>query len=106
MLFSVIVPCFNLATYLPETLASVSAQTYRDWECLIVDDGSTDNTEEVATEWMRRDSRFKLLSKPNGGVSSALNYGIERSAGDYLLFMGADDIIYKEYLAKANENVL
>ena len=74
---SVIVPCYNQAQYLDECLNSVLEQTYKDWECIIVNDGSPDNTEEVAKEWVKKDSRFKYFYKNNGGVNSARNSGLK-----------------------------
>ena len=65
-LVSIIVPCYNQAQYLPETLDSVLAQTYPYWECIIVNDGSPDNTEEIAKHYCEKDNRFKYLFKENG----------------------------------------
>lgn len=98
---SIITPCYNQAHYLPETLQSVLEQTYSDWECLIVNDGSPDNTEEVAMEWCRKDNRFKYLKKENGGLSDARNFGIRRSVGTYILVLDSDDKISKDYASEA-----
>jgi glycosyltransferase involved in cell wall biosynthesis len=98
MLVSIIVPCYNQAQYLPEALDSVLAQTYSNWECIIVNDGSPDNTEIVAKEWIKKDERFKYLKKENGGLSSARNAGIKISTGSYILPLDADDKIGKDYL--------
>lgn len=65
---SVIVPCYNQAKYLSEALQSVLDKTYENWECIIVNDGSPDNTEEVAKQWVEKDSRFKYFYKENGGL--------------------------------------
>jgi glycosyltransferase involved in cell wall biosynthesis len=92
---SVIVPCYNQAHFLSEALESVLAQTYPDWECIIINDGSPDNTEEVAKEWCIKDIRFKYLKKENGGLSSARNAGLKRSSGKYIQFLDADDVIDK-----------
>ncbi|MFV0419940.1 MAG: glycosyltransferase family 2 protein [Dysgonomonas sp.] len=100
---SIIVPCYNQAVYLPETLQSVLDQSYTDWECIIVDDGSPDNTEEVAAEWMGKDDRFKYLKAENGGVAKARNNGIELARGEWILPLDSDDIIAKDYLKKAVE---
>lgn len=72
-LISVIVPCYNQAQYLDECLQSVLDQTYQNWECIIVNDGSPDNTEEIALRWTKKDSRFRYLKKENEGLSSARN---------------------------------
>lgn len=95
---SIIVPCYNQAQYLDECLQSVFDQTYQNWECIIVNDGSPDETEKIATAWQIKDSRFVYLFKENGGVSSARNLGIENAKGEYILPLDADDKISNEYL--------
>lgn len=100
-LASIVVPCFNMERWLPETLQSVLAQTFRDWECLIVDDGSTDGSAAVAEGWCARDGRFRLLRQPNAGVAAARNAGVAASAGRYLLFLDADDLLAPGYLEAA-----
>lgn len=95
---SVIVPCYNQAQYLDECLQSVYDQTFENWECIIVNDGSPDHTEEVARKWVKKDSRFKYFFKENGGVSSARNYGIERAKGEWILPLDGDDYISNNYL--------
>lgn len=95
---SVIVPCYNQAQFLHESLESVLNQTYPYWECIIVDDGSPDNTEEIALEWCKKDERFRYLKKTNGGLSSARNVGIAATTGSYILPLDADDRIEKDYL--------
>ncbi len=100
-LVSIIVPCYKQAEYLPETLESVLRQTYKTWECIIVDDGSPDNTQIIAESWCRKDNRFHYVHKDNGGLSSARNYGIQHSAGEFILPLDADDLIEETYLAKA-----
>ena len=98
---SIIVPCYNQAQYLPETLQSVLEQDYRHWECIIINDGSPDNTEEVALEWCSKDERFKYFKKENGGLSDARNYGIKHSVGKYILPLDSDDKISKDYTLEA-----
>lgn len=100
-MISVIVPCYDQAQYLSEALESVIDQTYSNWECIIINDGSTDNTEEIANQYLKKDSRFKYLYKVNGGLSSARNAGINMSAGQYILPLDADDKIGNTYLEKA-----
>lgn len=95
-LVSVIVPCYNQANYLGETLQSVLEQSYSNWECIIVNDGSSDHTEELALHWCEKDSRFRYLYKKNGGLSSARNAGITVSKGDYIQFLDSDDLILPE----------
>lgn len=97
-LISIIVPCFNQAQYLPEALQSVLEQTYSNWECIIVNDGSSDQTHEVAQEWLAKDARFKYIQKVNGGLSSARNSGLEISIGDYIQFLDSDDCLSRNKL--------
>nr|WP_315152640.1 glycosyltransferase family A protein [uncultured Flavobacterium sp.] len=98
---SIIVPCYNQAEYLPEALQSVLNQTYQNWECIIVNDGSPDNTKEVALEWVKKDSRFIYLYKENGGLSSARNAGIANAEGEFILPLDADDKVAPKYLELA-----
>lgn len=100
-LVSIIVPCYKQAEYLAETLDSVLAQTYQNWECIMVNDGSPDNTEEVATRYVAMDERFKYYWKENGGVAKARNYGIMHSYGEFVLPLDADDLIEPTYVEKA-----
>lgn len=100
---SIIIPCYNQASFLGETLDSVLQQTYVNWECIIVDDGSPDNTKEVANIYCNKDSRFKYFYKTNGGLSSARNAGIKQSYGEYILPLDSDDKIGSEYLRLAVE---
>ncbi|MFD1601634.1 glycosyltransferase family 2 protein [Flavobacterium artemisiae] len=93
---SIIVPCYNQAQYLSEALESILNQTYENWECIIVNDGSPDNTHEIAQEWLKKDKRFKYLFKENGGLSSARNAGLDIAEGDYVQFLDADDLIAPE----------
>jgi len=95
-LVSVIIPCYNQAQYLPDALNSIFEQSYTNWECIIVNDGSPDNTEEVAHHWIEKDNRFLYLKKENGGLSSARNEGLRIAKGDYIQFLDADDIIHSE----------
>jgi len=97
-LVSIIVPCFNQAQYLDEALLSVLDQTYENWECIIVNDGSPDNTEAIAQKWVKKDSRFNYLYKTNGGVSSSRNLALQRAKGDYIQFLDSDDFLNKEKL--------
>lgn len=98
VLISIIVPCYNQAQYLDECLKSVLDQTYQNWECIIINDGSPDHTEEVAMEWCKKDNRFIYLKKENGGLSSARNAGISLAQGTYILPLDSDDYISNNYL--------
>lgn len=104
-LVSVIVPCYNYAHFLGEALDSVLAQTYTNWECIIINDGSPDNTGEEALKYCEKDARFKYFYKENGGHSSARNFGIKNSSGKYILPLDADDTINENYLEAAVEKI-
>ncbi len=95
---SVIVPCFNQAQFLDDALQSVLNQTYPNWECIVVDDGSPDDTELVAKKWQQKDPRFIYLKKSNGGLSSARNAGIGMAQGKYILPLDSDDKISESYV--------
>ena len=97
-LISVVIPAYNAELFLDETLESVLSQTYENWECIIVNDGSTDSTESVAKKWCEKDSRFRLTNKENGGLSSARNWGIKESKAEYIAFLDADDILTPDSL--------
>lgn len=100
-LVSVIVPCYNLAAYLPAAIESVRSQTYSNWECIIVNDGSADNTEEVAMEIVKKDDRVKYFKIDNSGLAAARNAAIARAGGEYILPLDADDKIGDDYLRLA-----
>ncbi|CAA9203642.1 Undecaprenyl-phosphate 4-deoxy-4-formamido-L-arabinose transferase [Flavobacterium bizetiae] len=104
-LVSVIVPCYNQAQYLDECLQSVIRQTYATWECIIVNDGSSDNTSEIINKWIEKDSRFKFVSKQNGGVCQARNLGASITKGFYLLPLDADDYISENYISELIKNI-
>lgn len=95
-LVSIVIPTFNRAHLIGETLDSVLAQTYPEWECIIVDDGSTDNTNELVNEYLTQDSRFQYYHRPNDrvkGPSACRNIGIEKSKGYYIIFLDSDDLL-------------
>ena len=94
---SIIVPAYNQAQYLDEALQSVLEQTYTNWECIIINDGSPDNTIEVAKNWIKKDSRFQYLEKQNGGLASARNAGIAIANGTFILPLDADDKLGNKY---------
>lgn len=91
MKVSFILPIYNVEKYLSECVESILVQTYRDFEILLVDDGSPDNCPALCDEWARKDDRIKALHKPNGGLSDARNYGLEHAQGDYVVFVDSDD---------------
>jgi glycosyltransferase involved in cell wall biosynthesis len=100
-LVSIIVPCYNQAQYLDECLISVLNQTYSNWECIIVNDGSQDATETVAMYWTAKDNRIKYIQKSNSGLSAARNSGITLAQGEFILPLDADDKISMDYVAHA-----
>jgi glycosyltransferase involved in cell wall biosynthesis len=99
-LVSVIIPCYKQAEYLPEAVESVVNQSFTDWECIIVNDGSPDNTSEVANQLIVKypDKNIRLLEKENGGLADARNFGIKNSKGKYILPLDADDCISTDML--------
>lgn len=98
---SIIIPNFNRATLIGETLDSILAQTYNNWECIIVDDGSEDNSLEVIKEYTKKDDRFKLFLRPNDypkGANACRNIGIEKAIGDYTIFFDSDDLMTPDHV--------
>jgi glycosyltransferase involved in cell wall biosynthesis len=99
---SIIIPCYQQAKYLPEALESLLQQTLQDWEAIIINDASPDDTLAVVNAWLQRDARIRLVDLPeNGGVCCARNAGITVAKGTYLLPLDADDTIAPTYLEKA-----
>lgn len=96
---SVVVPAYNVSSYIRAALTSLESQTFPEFEVLVVDDGSTDNTAAIVKEFCQRDSRFQLLQKPNGGLSSARNYGIRYARGEYIALLDGDDVYHSDKLA-------
>lgn len=100
-LVTIIIPCYNQGQFLSEAIESVICQTYNNWECIIVNDGSSDNSEEVALAYSKKDTRISYLSQKNQGPSAARNHGIQTSHGEYILPLDADDLISSTYIEKA-----
>ncbi|MEI6488145.1 MAG: glycosyltransferase [Bacteroidota bacterium] len=92
-LVSVIVPCYNYAHFLPDLFNSLKKQTYDNWECIVVDDASKDNTEEVVRSFALIDNRINYYSKQNAGAAEARNYGLKLAKGEFIQFIDADDLI-------------
>jgi glycosyltransferase involved in cell wall biosynthesis len=99
-LVSVIVPSYNASRYICETLESVLAQTYRNFEAIVIDDGSKDHTSEIVANYAKRDSRIRLVNQPNAGVGAARNRGIAEASGVFIAPLDADDIWYPQKLEK------
>lgn len=103
MKISVIVPVYNVYDYLEQCLESVAGQSFRDFEVILVDDGSTDGSGEMCDAWAERDSRFKVIHKDNEGPSIARNLGMKEAKGEYLSFVDSDDWIDEHFLKKLYE---
>ena len=95
---TVIVPVYNVENYLRQCLDSIMGQTYQNFECLLINDGSPDHSADICREYVSKDSRFRYFEKENGGVSSARNLGIEYSKGEYITFIDSDDWVDSDYL--------
>ncbi len=90
---SVVVPIYNVEEYLGSCLRSLSAQSAGDLEVIMVDDGSTDSSAQIAAEFAQRDPRFRLVSQPNAGLSAARNTGLDEARGEFLAFLDSDDVL-------------
>lgn len=97
-LVSIITPCYNGEKYISETIESVIAQTYPNWEMIIIDDGSKDNSLKIALEYAQKDNRISVFQQSNGGSASARNNGIRRSNGQYIALLDADDLWLPDFL--------
>lgn len=98
---SIIIPMYNRASLLPETLDSILAQTYINWECILVDDGSTDDTLVVAKKYVQKDSRIKMYTRPSNipkGANGCRNFGFSLSDGEFIQWFDSDDIMHKDLL--------
>lgn len=100
MKVSVITPCYNSAKYIAYTIASIQQQSMSDWEMLIIDDGSTDNSADIVRSITKEDNRIKLILKENGGTASARKLGLELAQGEYIQFLDADDRIENSKLER------
>ncbi len=103
MKYSIIIPVYNVEEYLDRCLKSILNQTYSNYEVIIVNDGSPDNSDNIIKSYEKEDKRFKEYKKVNGGLSDARNYGLKYATGDYLIFIDADDYIESNYLEKVND---
>jgi glycosyltransferase involved in cell wall biosynthesis len=97
-LVSIIIPCFNYGHFLTDALSSVRVQSFENWECLIVDDGSTDDTATVAKKFVAKDSRYLLIRQNNQGLAAARNTGIRAAKGEYIQLLDADDRLESDKL--------
>ncbi|MBQ8163799.1 MAG: glycosyltransferase [Clostridia bacterium] len=97
-LISIIVPVYKVEKYLKECIDSILNQTYKNFELILIDDGSPDNSGKICDEYAEKDNRIKVIHKENGGVSSARNTGLDNTSGEYITFIDSDDFVDKRYL--------
>jgi len=108
-LVSIIIPTYNRAHLIGETLDSIVAQTYKNWECIIVDDGSTDDTEEIVKKYIKKDNRFQYHLRPEyhkPGGNGARNYGFKLSKGEFIQWFDSDDLMDEYKLALKVEKII
>lgn len=103
---SIIIPVYNVEQYISQCIESIFAQTYTDFELILINDGSTDKSGEICDNYAKKDSRIHVFHKKNGGVSSARNVGIEHATGEWINFIDSDDWISPDYLEKLMQNTL
>lgn len=104
-MISIIIPIYNSQQFLRECFNSILHQTHRDFEVILVNDGSTDNSKSICLEYCDRDSRFKYIEQSNSGVSAARNTGLDTASGDYIVFVDSDDEIAPDYLDSLHNNI-
>lgn len=105
MKFSIVIPVYNVEKYINRCLDSIIDQTYHNYEVIIVNDGTKDNSQNIIDKFCKKDQRFKSFMKENGGLSDARNYGIKYVTGDYIIFIDSDDYIEKDLLFMLNKIV-
>lgn len=104
-MISIIIPMYNSENYIEKCLESLLAQTDSEYEILVIDDGSTDNSKSICTELQRKCDKIKLYSQNNSGVSNARNFGISKATGDYIMFVDSDDWVELDLLVSAEEYI-
>lgn len=104
-LVSVIMPVYKVEAYVATAIESVMAQTYPDWELLIINDGSPDRSAAIAESYLQKDPRIQLFHKPNGGLSDARNFGLEKARGEFIYFIDSDDWIEAQLLEKTIQQI-
>ncbi|CAE6744181.1 putative glycosyltransferase EpsJ [Paraburkholderia domus] len=98
---SIVVPCFNQEEFIAEALESVLRQSYDDWECIIVNDGSTDGSGAIIERYTKTDRRFRAFTKENGGVAAARNFGFAQASGALFVPLDGDDKLHPDFLRRA-----
>lgn len=106
LFYSIVVPVYNVEYYLSECIESVLSQKHKDFELILVNDGSTDESGIICDNYAKKDDRIKVIHKKNGGVSDARNIGIENTKGDYLVFLDADDYMEESALLEIENKVI
>ena len=101
---SIIIPVYNEERHLHRCLDSIIAQTFADWECILINDGSSDRSGEICDEYVHKNNKFKVFHKDNAGPSVARNFGIEHAIGQYICFVDSDDWVEPLYLQRLIEN--
>lgn len=104
-MISIVVPVYNQAAFVAETLASIVAQSFQDWECILVNDGSTDSSEAILLEFVAQDQRFSYHKKENGGLASARNFGIEKATKPFIFPLDSDDLITSDCLLEVSKTI-
>ena len=103
---SIIIPVYNVEKYLNRCIKSILKQTFRDFELILVDDGSPDKCPQLCDDWCKKDKRIWVIHKENGGQSSARNVGLEAARGEYIGFVDSDDWIEKDMLQLLYDSIL
>ena len=101
--FSIVIPCYNIEKYVSKTLESILNQTFQNFEIILINDGSKDNTRKILDDYSKKDKRIKVIHKENEGVSEARNIGIKNATGEYIYFLDGDDLVENTLLERANE---
>lgn len=105
MFVSIIIPCYNQAEFIEETLLSVFNQEHKQWECLLIDDGSTDNTADIFKKWTGKDNRFCYYKKDNNGVSATRNFGLRKAKGEFIQFLDSDDLLAADKISLSLKSI-
>lgn len=113
-LISVIIPSYNSEKYIHEAIRSIQNQSYQNWECLVIDDGSTDSTKEIIEKLILDDQRIKYYYKKNSGLSDSRNFGVTVAKGEFIQFLDSDDVLFpkkleicvQHYLSETSNNII
>lgn len=105
-LISIVIPVYNVEQYIGKCIESVQNQTYKNLQIILVDDGSTDNSGHICDDYAMKDKRILCLHKPNGGLSDARNYALDKVKGNYIAFIDSDDYVSRYYIERLYQNIL